>query len=297
MNATKNGQTIEEHRISLVGIKPVSDMQTSTIHEHVANPQLIPNRNSIVLGEMIARDLGGLEAGDRIDVKVEDRRGQDQVRQFTVSDIASIYGAFGFESYVHIDTLREMLDRDGETGGILVKLHNRDDTESFVQILRGHLKSDEYEIQTLEEADDDTLEQVKSGIAMIELIGLFSLTSAGIIIFTIQTMSVSSKTKQIGIIRDMGGQKKDVLLIFLIQGLVIGVIGAVMGTFVGIGFAAFMDTADFRFGDDVSIPLEINYDWNKITETALFAVLISIMGSLVPAFLATRVSPVEAMRN
>jgi len=297
MNATKNGQTTEEFRISLVGVKPVQDIRTSSVHEHVTNPKFIPTRSSIVLGEMIARDLGGLEIGDKIDVKIENRWGQDRIKQFTVSDVASIYGAFGFETYIHIDTLREMMDREGETGGILVKLYNKDDTDEFVQVLAKYLKDDDYEIQSLEKAADDTLERVRSGISMIEPIGIISLMSSGVIIFAIQTMAVSTKTKQIGIIRAIGGQRKDVLIVFLIQGMVIGIIGAILGTAVGIGFATFMDAADFRFGDDVSIPLEINHNWNKITEIALTAMSFSILGSLIPAFLAAKVSPIEAMRD
>lgn len=297
MNATKNGKTIEEFRISLVGVKPVQDIRTSTVSDHVTNPQFIPTRSSIVLGEMVARDLGGLEIGDKVDVKIVDRWGKDNVKQFTVSNVVSIYGAFGFDTYIHIDILREMMDRQGETGGILVKLYNREDTNEFMQILSQYLKEDDYEIQDLEEAADDILARVRSGISMIEPIGFFSLTSSGMIIFAIQTMAVNTKTKQIGILRAIGIQKKDVLVIFLIQGMLIGGIGAILGTVVGLGFATFMDAADFRFGDDVSIPLEINYDWTKITQTALTALLLSTLGALVPAFLATKISPIEAMRN
>ncbi len=297
MNATKNGKTIEEFRISLVGVKPVQDIRTSTVAEHVEHPQFIPTRRSIVLGEMIARDLGGLEIGDKVDVNIVDRWGKDSVKQFTVSNVASIYGAFGFDTYIHIDTLREMMDRQGETEGILVKLYNREDTDEFIQILSQYLKEDDYEIQDLEEAADDILARIRSGISMIEPIGFFSLTSSGMIIFAIQTMAVNTKTKQIGILRAIGTPRKDVLIIFLIQGIIIGGIGVILGTVVGLGFATFMDAADFRFGDDVSIPLEINHDWGKITQTALTALLLSTLGALAPAFLATKISPIEAMRN
>jgi len=297
MNATKNGKTIEEFRISLVGVKPVQDIRTSTVAEHVEHSQFIPTRSSIVLGEMVARDLGGLAPGDKVDVKIVDRWGKDHTKQFTVSNVASIYGAFGFDTYIHIDTLREMMDRQGETEGILIKLYNREDTSEFIEILSQYLKDDDYEIQDLEEAADDILARVRSGISMIEPIGFFSLISSGMIIFAIQTMAVNTKTKQIGILRAVGTQRKDVLVIFLIQGILIGGIGAILGTVVGLGFATFMDAADFKFGDDVSIPLEINHDWYKITQTALTALLLSTLGALVPAFLATKISPIEAIRN
>lgn len=299
MNASKNGQTIEEFRIPLIGVKPVQDIRTSTIYEHVTNPKFIPTRNSIVIGDKVARDLGGLEIGDKIDVKIENRWGQYTIKKFTVSDIAAIYGFFGYQTYIHIDTLREMMDRKGETEGILVKLYDKDDTDKFVKVLENHLKEDEYQIQTLEEAADYFLDTVRAGISMLGLIGLFSLMSSAFIIFSIQSMAVIGKTRQVGIIRSIGATKKDIVIIFLIQGILIGIVGVTIGTVVGLGFALFIDVTSFEFasGTSQSIILEINYNWEKIIQTALFSMSLTIIGSLVPALWATKISPIEAMRS
>jgi lipoprotein-releasing system permease protein len=246
---------------------------------------------------MVARDLGDLQVGDKVDVKIVDRWGNDKIKQFTVSDIAFIYGAFGFDTYIHIDTLREMLDREGQTEAILVKLHNEKDIQGFKKFLGNYLKSDRYEIQDVEEAGEDILTRVRSGISMIEPIGYFSLTSSSFIIFAIQSMFITTITHKIGIIRALGVKRMDIVGIFFIQAIIIGAIGVCLGTLSGIGFAILMDNAQFRFGDDVSIPLEINYNLNKIVLTALAAFFLSIIGALIPAFFAARISPLEAMRK
>lgn len=297
MNASKNGKTTEEFKITLVGISPFQDILTSAVHEHVSDEQFISSRSSIVLGQMVARDLGNLQVGDKVDVKIVDRWGNDKIKQFTVSDIASIYGAFGFDTYIHIDTLRDMLGRKGETEAILVKLHDRKDVQEFKKFLANYLHSNEYEIQDVEESAEDVLARVRSGISMIEPIGYFSLTSSGFIIFAIQSMFIRTIVNKIGIIRALGAKRTDILIIFSIQAIIIGAIGAGLGTASGLGFAVLMDNAQFRFGDDVSIPLEINYNLNKIVLTALAALSLSIVGALVPAFFATGISPMEAMRK
>ena len=70
--------------------------------------QYVFARNSMVLGAIVARDMGGAQVGDSIEVTVTDRWGQEQTRRFIVTGIARSPGGQGFDytAIVHIDTLR-----------------------------------------------------------------------------------------------------------------------------------------------------------------------------------------------
>jgi len=116
MNMTKNGKRIEESRVPIVGIDPFRDIRTSTVHETVTEGNYVFSRNNIVLGSNVARDLGGAQVGDSVKVLVVDRYGQDQIRRFTVSGIANSPGGQGFDytAVIHIDTLRDMMNRHGD---------------------------------------------------------------------------------------------------------------------------------------------------------------------------------------
>ena len=133
MNMTKNGKLIEETRISLVGVDPFNDVRASTAHETVSEGSYVFSRNSIVLGSNIARDLGGAQVGDSVKVLVVDRWGQDQIRRFMVTGIASSPGGQGFDysGVIHIDTLRDMMSRHGATGSFMVKLHDDSTASSW----------------------------------------------------------------------------------------------------------------------------------------------------------------------
>jgi len=297
MNMTKNGKRIEESRVPIVGIDPFRDIRTSTVHETVTEGNYVFSRNNIVLGSNVARDLGGAQVGDSVKVLVVDRYGQDQIRRFTVSGIANSPGGQGFDytAVIHIDTLRDMMNRHGDTGSLMVKLN--DPTKAF-EVKEFFLRSfphDDFLAETIEESAEQQLAGFRSGIAMISMIGYFGMGSSAFAILTIQIMLVNGKTKEIGIMRAIGAKRKDILLIFIFQGIIIGAIGAGVGTAAGLGYTVYADVTKMSFNN--SLPLEVTYNWEKIIQTALTSFALAIMASLYPSYRATKQLPVEAMRN
>ena len=66
MEITKNGKLIEKTRIPVVGVDPFTDIRASTVHETVTEGTYVFSRNSIVLGNTVANDLGGAVVGDNV---------------------------------------------------------------------------------------------------------------------------------------------------------------------------------------------------------------------------------------
>ena len=297
MNMTKYGKLVEETRVPIVGVDPFTDIRASTVHETVSEGSYVFSRNSIVLGSNVARDLGGAEVGDSVKVLVVDRYGQDQLRRFTVVGIAASPGGQGFDytAVVHIDTLRDMMNRQGDTGSLMVKLN--DPTKAF-EVKEFFLRSfpnDDFLAETIEESAEEQLAGFRSGIAMINMIGYFGMMSSAFAIVTIQMMLVNGKTREIGVMRSIGAKRKDILIIFIFQGMIIGAIGAGVGTAAGLGYTFYAKETKMSFNN--SLPLEVSYDWGKITQTALTSFTLAIIASLYPSYRATKLLPVEAMRT
>ncbi|ABX13610.1 protein of unknown function DUF214 [Nitrosopumilus maritimus SCM1] len=297
MNMTKNGKLVEETRVPIVGIDPFRDIRASTVHETVSEGSYVFSRNSIVLGSNVARDLGGAEVGDSVKVLVVDRYGQDEIRRFTVSGIAKSPGGQGFDytAVIHIDTLRDMMNRQGDTGSFMVKLN--DPTKAF-EVKEFFLRSfpnDDFKAETIEESAEEQLAGFRSGIAMINMIGYFGMMSSAFAIVTIQMMLVNGKTREIGVMRSIGAKRKDILIIFIFQGMIIGAIGAGVGTAAGLGYTFYAKETKMSFNN--SLPLEVTYNWEKIIQTALTSFILAIIASLYPSYRATKLLPVEAMRT
>ena len=297
INMTKYGERIEETRVPVVGVDPLRDVRASTVHETVTEGQFVFSRNSIVIGSNVARDLGGAEVGDSVKVKIVDRWGQDQIRRFLVTGIAKSPGGQGFDYsvIVHIDTLRDMMSRDGYTGSIMVKLDDPTKALEVKDFFLASFPNDDFKAETIEEAAEEQLAGFRSGIAMINMIGYFGMMSSAFAIVTIQMMLVNGKTREIGVMRSIGARRKDILIIFIFQGMIIGAIGAGVGTAAGLGYTFYAKETKMSFNN--SLPLEVSYDWGKIIQTALTSFTLAIIASLYPSYRATKLLPVEAMRT
>jgi len=319
------GQQHEKFNVPVLGVDPISDIRTSTIHETVGDGQYVYARNSIVVGESVASDLGGcssgeilqdfdptatrdidmgecqpVRVGDSVKLTVTDQWGIDQKKRFVVTGISGTAGGQGFDRSViiHIDTLRDMLDRSGESRSIMVRLQESASPYEAKQIKNQFLRAfpnDNLRAETIEESAESTLAGFRSGIAMINLIGYFGMGSSAFAILTIQMMLVNSKTREIGIMRAIGATRKDILILFIMQGMIIGAMGAGAGTALGLGYTTYAKITNMEFQG--SLALEVNYNWQKIGETAFLAFFLAMIASIYPSYRATKKQPVEAMRS
>jgi len=321
------GQQHEKFNTPVLGVDPISDIRTSTIHETVGDGQYVYARNSIVVGESVASDLGGcssgdsfnpdfddptatrdidmgecqpVRVGDSVKLTITDQWGIDQKKRFVVTGISGTAGGQGFDRSViiHIDTLRDMLDRSGESRSIMVRLQESATPNDAKQIKNQFLQAfpnDNLRAETIEESAESTLAGFRSGIAMINLIGYFGMGSSAFAILTIQMMLVNSKTREIGIMRAIGATRKDILILFIMQGMIIGAMGAGAGTAMGLGYTTYAKITNMEFQG--SLALEVNYNWHKIGETAFLAFILAMIASIYPSYRATKKQPVEAMRT
>ena len=297
INIIKNGKLIEKTRIPLVGVNPLYDIRASKVHETVAEGNYVYSRNSIVLGSNVARDLGGAQVGDSVKVLVTDRYGEDQTRRFTVVGIAKSPGGQGFDytAVIHIDSLRDMMNREGQSSSFMVKLNDPSKAFEVKEFFLNAFPNDDFIAETIEESAEQQLAGFRSGIAMINMIGYFGMMSSAFAIVTIQMMLVNGKTKEIGIMRSIGAKRRDILIIFIFQGMIIGAIGAGVGTAAGLGYTFYAKETKMSFNN--SLPLEVSYNWEKIIQTALTSFALAIIASLYPSYRATKLLPVEAMRT
>ena len=284
INATRNGKIIEQFKIPVVGVDPFLDPQVSTVSKTVVEGQYVLSRNSIVLGSSVVKKLGDVRLGDSVDIKVTNRHGEDKVKRLRITGIVQSPGGQGLDTsaIMHIDTLRDMLDRHKETGSIMVKLN---DPKKALDVKNYFLRSfpnDDFEAQTIEESAEDALRGFRSGIAMINMIGLFGMMSSAFAVVTIQMMLVSSKTREVGVMRAIGAKRKDILIIFIVQGMMIGALGAGLGTAMGLGYTFYAKETKMTFAG--SIPLQVSYDWGKIGQTAVMAFFLAVAASIYPSY-------------
>lgn len=299
INSTVNGQLIQDANapVPVLGVKPEWDVKASTLYQTVKG-QYVSYRDSIVLGTLVDRDLGYPQIGDTVKIKFKDQFGNDVLKRFVIVGISQTAGNQGNDNgvIINIDTLREIMDRPGQSSEIIVRLNDPSKADYVSSLFLSAFPSsaDKFKAQTIEQAAEVQLAGFRSGIALINLVGLFGMVSSAFGVVTIQMMQVSNKTRDIGVLRAIGAKRKDILLIFIFQGIVIGTFGTILGTAMAIGYTTYAKETHMTFNG--SLALEVSYNWVGLIQTDIMAFALTIVASIYPAFKATQLQPVEAMR-
>ena len=127
----------------------------------------------------------------------------------------------------------------------------------------------------------------------VTAIGGISMLVAGVSIFNIMMMSVNERIKEIGIMRSIGTQKKEVMSMFIYEAAIIGVIGSLIGGVLSVlgGYAIsalMLKTTEYLF--TVSSMM-------SVVEGVGFGIIISILCGLYPAWQAANLNPIDALRH
>lgn len=294
INNTRSAVPVRAYGVPLIGVLPEKELDATRLSATIVQGTFLTSRNSVILGASVARDLDA-RVGDPLSIKVTDRTGVDHTERFFVVGISKTAGGLGFDTsaIVDIEKLRDMTKRD-ESSELIARLNDERDSSEVARLFSARFAGERYKVETIEEAGEEILEGIRSGIAFINLVGYFGMLSSAFGIITIMMMIVTSKIREIGVMRAIGSNKVDVMIIFVIQGSIIGALGAVLGFALGSAYSLYAQNADLSFGE--SLALAVRYDPVFVANTALTGLGMGVVASLYPAWRTTKLEPAEATR-
>ena len=284
-----------EEGVTLSGIVPKTMATVSTIQEKMiagSLEALDANPNGIVIGTGLAQKFN-LGLGRNLTV----------VAASGTSRAMKVVGIFrtGNASYDETQTFtllkraQVMFDRSNRVNRLLIQL---DDAYAARDVARRIEDAIGYKSVSWIEASEDIL-----SVLVVRNIIMYSVVSAILIVASFgiyNTLStiVLEKTRDIAILKSMGFHARDVRLIFLFEGIVIGVIGSLFGLALGAGLMRVLSTVQLKppgVSDKVFLPI-----WWGPEQFALataFAMTSCILAAYLPARRAGRVHPVEILRG
>ncbi|HEY0761130.1 MAG TPA: FtsX-like permease family protein [Pyrinomonadaceae bacterium] len=150
----------------------------------------------------------------------------------------------------------------------------------------------------------DEIDQIRTVFLIIDsvlgLLGGISLLVASFGIANTMIMSILERTREIGIMKAIGAEDREIKLIFFVEAAVIGVVGGILGVLIAWGIDGLANRLAYRFIlkpqgasfiDFFSMPIYLSVG------AILFALVISILAALYPASRAARIDPVRALRH
>ncbi len=146
--------------------------------------------------------------------------------------------------------------------------------------------SDALPIEQVASAQGGFLKKIKLMMLLISIVGI---TASVLGVLTTMTTSILERRKEIGIIKAIGSQSKQVIILFLGEMSIIGIVGGIIGYGVGIGLAQLIGNAVFN--SKIAISVEM------LPVTIITAIVITLLGGMVPVKNALKIDPVVVLRG
>jgi lipoprotein-releasing system permease protein len=252
----------------------------------------------IIVGSELKKKMG-VKLGDTLTVTFSSRNAP-KTRRFMVSGVfeSGVYDYDASMAYISLNEAQAFLGLEGRVSGLAVKvkdIYSSHITANAIQDKLGY----PFRTQDWKEMNRNIFASLKLQkttffiiLTMIVLVGALNIVSTLV-------MVVMEKTRDVAILRAMGASSKSIMSIFMLQGLLVGVVGTLLGLASGLGVCYLLEKYKF-----ITLPpdvyslsnLSVQVQTGDVLLVASSAVVISFLATVYPSWSASKLNPVEAIR-
>ena len=213
-----------------------------------------------------------------------------------IIDVTGIFENFPvmYVSYDYLNKLVSYVDTEGKIGFRPTALYIKTDDEKTTEFINNYLNSLDYYSGSVEEQMASMFTQMISTFSTaLTIIAGISLIVATIMILVVLYMSVTERTREIGVLKSIGARRKDIKRIFSSESLLIGILSGLVGIILslvcgGILIIALKSLLGFA---------PISFRWYYFVIALGISIIISVLAGLLPASKAAKLDPVESLRH
>jgi lipoprotein-releasing system permease protein len=281
---------------SILGVDIIEENKLFNLREKMKEGRiedLKANHDGIIMGRGLARKLN-IKTGDRVVITTP------QGYTMTLKVVGLFQMGLGavdnVRSYANLSTVQTILQQDHfYITDINIKLRDLHQATSIAprfQRVFGY-KAEDWQTANATFLTGNIIRNILTYSVSITL-----LVVAGFGIYNILNMTIMNKMKDIAILKAMGFAGKDVKRIFMIQSLVIGVFGSIMGLVIGYALSVLISKAPFNGGDFISLDhLPVNFSPTYYLIGIVFGVATTSLAGYLPSRKAAHVDPIEILRG
>jgi len=195
----------------------------------------------------------------------------------------------------NLETAQDILSLDNKVTSVEMQVKNVFNADLTAKTLAYTLSIKDVEVKNWKDQNAQLLSGLNGQSVSSYMIQVFVLVAVLLGISSVLAISVVQRSKQLGILKAMGIKDKDASLIFIFQGLMLGLLGAILGIL--FGFGLLLSFTKFALNPDGSpvVPIYINNGF--IALSGMFAVLSAMIASVIPARLSSKLNPIEVIKN
>jgi lipoprotein-releasing system permease protein len=244
--------------------------------------------NSVVVGDALAEKLD-VEIGDTIDASFPEANPTNLKVVGIYNSKTPMDETLAFTS---LSTVQDFLDVSNVVTTILVRGNDRERAQAISE----EIDALGYPASGWKETNPEIIQTLKlEGTSNAITLGLIIIIASFGIVSTL-FMVVMEKTKEIGMLMAMGVSRRSIMMIFVMESSILGLLGALIGVMLGAAFAIYMGSYDYGFevmAGISSIPFVVRLQDAVII--VLFTFLLNLIAGIYPASRASKLKPVEAI--
>jgi putative ABC transport system permease protein len=285
--------------IQITGITPaITQIRNYQMEEgrFITDQDTTARNNVVVLGYQAALDLFGSESPIGKSLRVSGSK-------FQVVGTMQKMGGFGGDSYLlmPLTTMQSKITGGNNVQQIAVKAASPELVDAVIAEITSVIRArhyirtggaDDFTIQDMRETLNSMQQTMATFSIFLGAVGAISLLVGGIGIMNIMLVSVSERTREVGIRKAIGAKRRDILLQFLIEAAALSLTGGLIGLLLALGGASLMGNISLG---TMSLKAEIS------ATIVIIALSVSVGTGLIsgtyPAFMAAKLDPIESLRH
>ncbi len=297
---TLNGQALVTYAgkdlgISLNGVIPEDLRDVSTIADYLLSgsvDDLSANPDGVLIGAELAKNLS-VKRGDIITMAST----LGQIRNFKVLGLFRT-GRRNYDesqAFMHISRVQALLNRINRANSIIVKIPRPSEA---LQVSREIEQRVGYKSLSWQESSEDLMSTFRIRNTIMYTVVSAVLLVAAFGIYNVISTVVLEKQRDIAILKSMGFRSREVLRIFVVQGVLLGIVGCLIGLPFGMLLMGALGSITFRPpGGSEPISMPLDWGWYQFAIAAAFAMIAAIAAAYLPARKAASVHPVDILRG
>ncbi len=299
----------ETTNIRLNAVIPAMELKTvPLLRDRIigGDSQILLQKGGILVPELLAKGMK-VQVGDDIVLVATNKDGSVNGQSFRVSGIVvGISGPGGRDGYIHLEDAQSLLRMETkEVSEIAIRLKSMNQLDTVFTSLNSELASilNKMNKPVFEVHTWTRLTPFFNIVKMIDLMTLFiKIMLVAIVlvsIMNVMVMSVYERIREIGTIAAMGTSPNKILLLFLTEGTLLGLLGAILGVMVSLVAIAALRAAQlsFDFGQQKGLILSPTLAVADMLTISAIVICIAVIGSLQPAWKAAKMDPITALRH
>jgi len=290
--------------VGIIGVEPEKEIKVNIIGQNIKEGRNLTSDDldNVLMGKGLA-DAMGVKVGDRITMVGHSQHEQMRQRTMTVVGIFDL-GMTDIEKqtvYISLGEAQALYEVTDSTE-VAIFLDKLGQENAVIDSMKPGLPG--YEIESFQANYPDLASAINTKGGVMNIFSVIIVAIAGVGILNLLLMAVYERTREIGVLGAMGLKPNQISLLFVLEGIMIGIVGVAAGIVLGLAINGYLMKVGLDFGNMTQAASYMalmqsraypTWGIEKLPMRASMILIISALAALIPAYEAGRREPAEAL--